>query len=59
LLFRYATRAAPHVHIIVKNGRVTLKGVVASESDKRLADVKACGVAGVFEVTNQLQVEKQ
>jgi hyperosmotically inducible protein len=52
-------RAVPPIHIIVKNGRVTLKGVVASESDKRLAYVQARGAAGVFEVTNQLQVEKQ
>jgi hyperosmotically inducible protein len=56
-LFRYATQSVPPIHIIVKNGRVTLKGVVATKSDSDLANIKARGVSGVFEVTNQLQVE--
>jgi hyperosmotically inducible protein len=56
-LFRYATQSVPPIHIIVKNGRVTLKGVVATKSDSDLANIKARGVNGVFEVTNQLQVE--
>lgn len=57
-LFRYATRAVPPIHIIVKNGRVTLKGFVATEMDKQLAYTAALGVSGVFEVTNQLMVDK-
>lgn len=56
-LFRYATRAVPPIHIIVKNGRVTLKGVVANETDSQLAYMAARGVSGAFEVTNQLSVE--
>ena len=56
-LFRYATRAVPPIHIIVKNGRATLKGVVANETDSQLAYMAARGVSGVFEVTNQLSVE--
>lgn len=56
-LFKYATRAVPPIHIIVKNGRVTLKGVVASKSDSTLARTYANGVSGVFEVKNELQVE--
>jgi hyperosmotically inducible protein len=56
-LFRYATQAVPPIHIIVKNGRVTLKGVVASEMDKRLAYMAANRVPGVFQVTNELRVE--
>jgi hyperosmotically inducible protein len=56
-LFRYATQAVPPIHIIVKNGRVTLKGIVASQGDSSIANIKARGVNGVFEVTNQLQVE--
>lgn len=56
-LFRYATRAVPPIHIIVKNGRVTLKGVVATEMDKQLAETAARGVPGIFEVNNQLRVE--
>ena len=57
-LFRYATRAVPPIHIIVKNGRVTLKGFVASEMDKQLAYTAARNVSGVFEVTNELKVDK-
>jgi hyperosmotically inducible protein len=56
-LFRYATRAVPPIHIIVKNGRVTLKGFVASESDKQLAYTAARNVSGVFEVNNELKVD--
>src|SRR5262245_21666880 len=57
-LFRYATRAVPPIHIIVKNGRVTLKGFVASDMDKQLAYTAALGVSGVFGVTNELKVDK-
>jgi hyperosmotically inducible protein len=46
------------IHIVVKNGRVTLVGVVNSEADRDLAGMKARGVYGSFEVTNDLQVEK-
>lgn len=57
-LFRYATRAVPSIHIIVKNGRATLKGVVLTKTDSNLANVRANTVAGLFEVNNELQVEK-
>lgn len=58
-LDRYALQAVPPIHIIVKNGHVTLQGVVASEADRNLAGLKANGVSGVFSVTNRLQVEKK
>ncbi|HLN02768.1 MAG TPA: BON domain-containing protein [Bryobacteraceae bacterium] len=57
-LERYALQAVPPIHIIVKNGNVTLVGVVASEADKNMAGLKANGVPGVFAVTNNLQVEQ-
>ncbi|HZS07908.1 MAG TPA: BON domain-containing protein [Blastocatellia bacterium] len=57
-LFRYALGSNPSIHIIVENGRVTLKGVVSNEGDRNVANVKANGVSGVFEVNNQLVVEK-
>jgi hyperosmotically inducible protein len=57
-LDRYAMRAVPTIHIIVKNGHVTLEGAVASEGDKNLANIKANGVSGVFSVTNNLQVDR-
>jgi hyperosmotically inducible protein len=58
-LFRYATGAVPSIHIIVKNGNVTLKGVVASQADSSLANIKAKGVSGVFSVKNELSVENR
>jgi hyperosmotically inducible periplasmic protein len=58
-LDRYAIRAVPPIHIIVNNGKVTLEGVVANESDKNLANVVANGVPGTFGVTNNLRVEKE
>ena len=54
---RYAIRAVPPIHIIVKNGDVTLIGPVATEADKNLAGIQANGVAGVFSVTNKIFVE--
>jgi hyperosmotically inducible protein len=44
--------------IIVKNGNVTLEGVVDSEADKNLVKIRANGVPGVFSVTNNLRVVK-
>ncbi len=55
---RYGYQAVPSIHIIVKNGNVTLEGVVANEADKNVANIQANGVSGVFSVTNNLRVEK-
>jgi hyperosmotically inducible protein len=57
-LERYALSAVPPIHIIVKNGNVTLEGVVATEADKNVAGIAAKGVGGVFSVKNDLAVEK-
>jgi len=57
-LFRYGMGAVPPIHIIVKNGHVTLKGVVASQADANLAYIKANSVPGVFSVKNELVAEK-
>ncbi|MGI8741757.1 MAG: BON domain-containing protein [Bryobacteraceae bacterium] len=54
---RYGFRALPSIHIIVRNGHVTLEGVVANEGDKDLINIRANGVPGVFSVTNDLQLE--
>jgi hyperosmotically inducible protein len=56
-LFRYATQSVPPIHIIVKNGNITLDGVVGNEMDRNLAGMKAKGVRGAFGVTNNLRVE--
>ena len=58
-LNRYALQAVPSIHIIVKNGNVTLEGVAATEGDRNIANIQASGVAGVFSVTNNLQLEKK
>lgn len=54
---RYGFRAVPSIHIIVKNGHVTLEGVVANQADKNLAGIRANGIPNVFSVTNDLLVE--
>ncbi len=54
---RYGYRALPSIHIIVRNGQVTLEGVVANQSDKDLVNIRAKGVPNVFSVTNDLAVE--
>jgi hyperosmotically inducible protein len=55
-LSRYAIQAVPSVHIIVKNGNVTLEGVVDNEMDKNLANLRASQVPNVFSVKNNLVV---
>jgi osmotically-inducible protein OsmY len=44
------------IHIIVKNGRTMLLGVVDSALDRQLAEVRAREVTGVFEVDNSLTI---
>jgi hyperosmotically inducible protein len=55
-LSRYSVQAVPSIHIIVKNGNVTLEGVVDSEADKNLAYLRASAVPNVFSVKNNLLV---
>ena len=57
-LFRYSLGAVPPIHIVVNNGKVTLKGAVSTQSDSDTANIKAKSVSGVFAVTNELKVEK-
>jgi hyperosmotically inducible periplasmic protein len=57
-LQKYELGVQKPIRIIVKNGRVTLEGVVDSEGDKNLAGMRANGVPGIFSVTNNLQVSK-
>ena len=54
----YQLRAVPPIHIIVKNGNVTLEGVVARQMDKQIAEMQAKSVPGVFSVTDNLRVEE-
>ena len=57
-LQKYELGVQKPIRIIVKNGHVTLEGVVDSEGDKNLAGIRANGVSGTFSVTNNLQVVK-
>jgi hyperosmotically inducible protein len=55
---KYALPTIKPIRIIVKNGHVTLEGVVDSEGDKNIANIRANGVSGAFSVTNNLVVVK-
>ncbi len=55
-LQRYALPPIKPIRIIVDRGHVTLEGVVDSQGDKNLANIRANGVPGVFSVTNHLTV---
>jgi len=44
------------IHIVVKNGRTMLLGVVDNATDRQLAEVRAREVTGVFSVENDLDV---
>ena len=58
VLSQYQLRAVPPIHIIVKNGHVTLEGAVARQMDKQIAGMQANGVHGAFSVTNNLAVDE-
>jgi hypothetical protein len=47
------------IHIIVKNGRTTLMGVVDSEMDKRMAEIRAREIPGTFSVENELVIDSE
>ena len=56
-LSRYSLAPVPPIHIIVKNGHVTLEGVVANETERNLAGLRANSVPFAFSVQNNLRVE--
>ena len=47
------------IHIIVKNGNVTLKGVVNNSSDLAIAEMRANMTPGVFSVVNDLFIANE
>jgi hyperosmotically inducible protein len=57
-LEKYSLGVQKPIRIIVKNGHVTLEGVVDNEGDKNLAGIRANGVSNVFSVTNNLQLAR-
>ena len=56
-LDQYSFRAVPPIHIIVKDGNITLEGVVGRKMDKQLAYTQARSVPGAFSVTNNLRLD--
>ena len=44
------------IHIIVKNGRTMLLGVVDNAADRQIAEFRAREVTGVFDVDNALTI---
>jgi len=57
-LQRYSLGVQQPIRIIVKNGHVSLEGLVDNEADKNTAGIRAKGVSGVFSVDNNLQIAK-
>jgi hyperosmotically inducible protein len=57
-LDKYFQGVQPSIRIIVKNGDVTLDGVVLNTGDRQIAYMAANGVPGVFSVTNNLRTER-
>jgi hyperosmotically inducible protein len=55
-LQRYAVSEVPVIHIILRNGEVTLEGAVATEAEKNLASTRASGVSGISSVKNNISI---
>jgi len=49
---------AHNVKVVTQNGKVTLKGPVRSEDEKKAVEAKAAEVAGAGNVTNQISIAK-
>jgi hyperosmotically inducible protein len=55
-LTKYAWKSVQSIHIIVNNGHITLEGVVDSQADKEVAEIRAKSVPNVFSVDDNLMV---
>ena len=58
-LFGNYSRATPPIHVIVETGHVTLVGIVASDVERRKAELIARAVPGVFSVDDKLRLESE
>ena len=56
---RYGNQPLPPIHIIVKNGNVTLEGVVATALDRAKAETDARLAATYFNLTDNLRIENK
>jgi hypothetical protein len=50
--------SAHNVKIIAQDGKVTLKGPVASSSEKKVIEEKAAAIAGAANVTSEIEIKK-
>ena len=57
-LSRYFLGVNPSIRIVVKNGDITLDGVVLNALDRQVAFMAANSVPGVFNVINNLRTER-
>ena len=55
-LTKYAWKSVQSIHIIVANGHITLEGIVDSQADKQVAEIRAKSVPNAFSVDDQLVV---
>ena len=56
MFWHYGQMSRPPIHIIVENSRVTLEGVVSTETERNLANSRA-RVIGTLQVTNNLRLD--
>jgi osmotically-inducible protein OsmY len=57
-MFVYSVELVKRIHIVVKNGNVTLDGTVSSQADKEHVSALAKHVQHVGDVTNNLAIQK-
>jgi hyperosmotically inducible protein len=55
-LQRYAVPEVPIIHIILRNGEVTLEGAVSTDAEKTLASTRASSVTGISTVKNKISI---
>jgi len=58
LFAKYAHETFPPIHIIVENGKLTLKGIVATPMEKQIAEANVRTRVMAFAVVNNLSVEQ-
>ena len=57
VLWRHGMQVNPPIHIVVRDGKVVLSGVVSSEMEKNIAEMSARSAGLYFGLENRIQVE--
>lgn len=58
MFWNYGMQVNPPIHVIVDRGHVILTGVVNSEVERRVAEMKAREAFGSFSVVNKLMLDR-